>query len=86
MAAVSLIKDIDWQPRRFMYPKDSGRFDAPKIHLFTQLLRKCFTGKPKVRLRPSKSTIYGWSKWPLFTPKTTWVKIAQNRSLGPAEH
>ena len=22
------------------------------------------------------------SKWPLFTPKTAWIKIAQNRSLG----
>ena len=67
---------LDRQPRRFIYPKDGGRFDAPKIHVFTHLLRKCFTGKPKVRLRPPKSTIYGGSKWPLFTPKTAWIKIA----------
>ena len=67
---------LDQQPRRFIYPKDGGRFDAPKIHVFTHLLRKCFTGKSKVRLRPPKSTIYGGSKWPLFTPKTAWIKIA----------
>ena len=67
---------IDRQPRRFIYPKDGGRFDAPKMHVFTHLLRKCFTGKSKVRLRPPKSTIYGGSKWPLFTPKTAWIKIA----------
>ena len=67
---------VDRQPRRFIYPKDGGRFDAPKMHVFTHLLRKCFTGKSKVRLRPPKSTIYGGSKWPLFTPKTAWIKIA----------
>ena len=43
---------LDRQPKRFIYPEDGGRFDAPKIHVFTQVLRKCFTGKPKVRLRP----------------------------------
>ena len=26
--------DVDRQPR-FIYPKDGGRFDAPKIHVFT---------------------------------------------------
>ena len=67
---------LDRQPRRFIYPKDGGRFDAPKMHVFTHLLRQCFTGKSKVRLRPPKSTIYGGSKWPLFTPKTAWIKIA----------
>ena len=67
---------LDRQPRRFIYPKDGGRFDAPKMHVFTHLLRKCFTGKSKVRLRPPKSTIYGGSKWPLFIPKTAWIKIA----------
>ena len=74
-----VIKQTNWtdrQPRRFIYPKDGGRFDAPKMHVFTHLLRKCFTGKSKVRLRPPKSTIYGGSKWPLFTPKTAWIKIA----------
>ena len=50
-------------------------FDAPKMHVFTHLLRKCFTDKSKVRLRPPKCTIYGGSKWPLFTPKTAWIKI-----------
>ena len=67
---------LERQPRRLIYLKDDGRFDAPKIHVFTQLLRKCFTGKPKVRLRPPKFTIYGGSKWPLFTPKTAWIKIS----------
>ena len=38
------MKGLDRQPRRFIYPKDGGRFDAPKIHVFTHLLRKCFTG------------------------------------------
>ena len=71
-----IYKVKDRQPRRFIYPKDGGRFDAPKMHVFTHLLRKCFTGKSKVRLRPPKSTIYGGSKWPLFTPKTAWIKIA----------
>ena len=79
-------RQIDRQPRRFIYPKDGGRFDAPKMHVFTHLLRKCFTGKSKVRLRPPKSTIYWGSKWPLFTPKTAWIKIAQKRPLGSTEH
>ena len=73
---------LDRQPRRFIYPKDGGRFDALKMHVFTHLLRKCFTGKSKVRLRPPKSTIYEGSKWPLFTPKTAWMKIAQKTSVG----
>ena len=50
---------IDRQPRRFIYPKDGGRFDAPKIHVFAHLLRKCFTGKPKVRLRPPNPQFMG---------------------------
>ena len=74
---------LDQQPRRFIYPKDGGRFDAPKIHVFTHLLRKCFTGKSKVRLRPPKSTIYGGSKWPLFTPKTAWIKLLKIVLWGP---
>ena len=76
MNLILVYPEIDRQPRRFIYPKDGGRFDAPKMHVFTHLLRKCFTGKSKVRLRPPKSTIYGGSKWPLFTPKTAWIKIA----------
>ena len=78
--------DLDRQPRRFIYPKDGGRFDAPKMHVFTHLLRKCFAGKSKVRLRPPKSTIYGGSKWPLLTPKTAWIKIAQKRPLESTEN
>ena len=54
-----MLDNLDRQPRRFIYPKDGGRFDAPKMHVFTYLLRKFFTGKSKVRLRPPKSTIYG---------------------------
>ena len=60
---------LDRQPRRFSYPKDGGRFDATKMHVFTHLLRKCFTGKSKVRLRPPKSTIYGGVKMAFIYPK-----------------
>ena len=45
-------KVINRQPRKFIYPKDGGRVDVPKMYVFTQLLRKSFTGKPKVRLKP----------------------------------
>ena len=78
---------IDRQPRRLIYLKDGGRFDAPKIHdVFTQLLRKCFTGEPKVRLRPPKSRTYGASKRTLLTSKTAWIKIAYKCPLESTEH
>ena len=40
----------------------------------------------KSSVRLPKSTIYGGSKWSLFTPKTAWIKIAQKRPLESTEH
>ena len=56
------VLNLDWQPRWFIYLKDGERFDAIKMQVFSQLLRKCFTGSSKLWLRPPKSTIYGGSK------------------------
>ena len=34
---------------------------------------------------PTVTNLEG-QKWPLFTPKTAWMKIAQNRPLESTEH
>ena len=51
--------EIDGSQEGLFTPKDRKRFDALKMHVFTQLLRKYFTGEPKVQVRLTKSTIYG---------------------------
>ena len=35
---------------------------------------------------PPTVTNLGESKWPLFTPKTAWINIAQKRPLESTEH
>ena len=47
--------------------------DLMRLKCMSLLFKKCFTGNPKVRQRPSKSTTYGESKWLLVTPKTAWI-------------
>ena len=46
---------LERQPRRFVYPKDGGGFDAPKIHVFTQLLSQNGLYLPK-----------RWHEWKLL--------------------
>ena len=52
----------------------------PKIDVFTHLFKKTFYWQAKAKsAKTSPNLFYGKSKWPLFTPKTAWIKIAQKR-------